>query len=278
MSIFSNIKFKKLLYLLLIVCLFTCLISADCCFAKKKKKGAVEVETLVRDGFHIISKLDMPKTASIKNKVPLVVFMHSIGEDANEWGTYPETVKEKLNVATLRMDFRGHGKSIINKKGKKVYWQYFVTNKEYQKFPYDVIDVLKNIKEQYPEIDTSRVSFVGSSLGANIALMAGSYGTNAKSIVMLSPMLNYKGFDLRLPIVKYGEHPLLFIVSKDDVYPYSSCKELIKFAQGKKMLKVYPTGGTGTDLLKFKPDARTLTTNWIQQSLNTKSTSLKKAK
>ena len=259
-------NFHKILSILMIVFLCVFLFAADASFAKKKKKGAVELDIQVRDGFHIIGLLDVPKKTTVKNKVPLVIFLHSIGEDSTEWGTFPSTVKDQLKVATLSINLRGHGKSILNKNSRKIYWQNF-QDKDFKKFPYDVIDVLKYIKEQYPEIDSSKIAIVGASLGANTALMSGSYGVNAKTIVMLSPMLNYKGFDLRLPIVKYGNRPLLFMVSKKDVYPYKSCIELIKFAQGKKMLKTYPYGGSGVNLIKFQPDAKPLIINWIKASL-----------
>jgi predicted esterase len=259
-------NFQKIFSILLIIFLCAFLFTADTSFAKKKKKGPVEVDIQVRDGFHIIGQLDIPKKTTVKNKVPLVVFLHSIGEDSTEWGAFPSTVKEQLKVATLNVNLRGHGKSILNKNSRKVYWQNF-QDKDFKKFPYDVIDVLKYIKDQYPEIDSSKVALVGSSLGANTALMTASYGVNAKTIIMLSPMLDYKGFDLRLPIVKYGNHPLLFIVSQKDRYPYQSCIELMKFAQGKKMLKSYPYGGSGVNLVKFQPDAKPLIINWIKESL-----------
>jgi predicted esterase len=242
------------------------LFTADASFAKKKKKGPVEVDIQVRDGFHIIGQLDIPKKTTVKNKVPLILFLHSIGADSAEWGTFPASVKDQLHLATLNIDMRGHGKSNLNKNSRKIYWQNF-TNKDYQKFPYDVVDVLKYIKTQYPEIDSSKVAIIGTNLGANTALMSGSYGVNAKTIIMLSPMLQYKGFDLRLPIVKYGNHPLLFMASKKDKYPYQSCLELIKFAQGKKLLKVYPSGGNGVELLKFQSDAKPLIVNWLKENL-----------
>ncbi|MEI8389600.1 MAG: alpha/beta fold hydrolase [bacterium] len=258
-------NFRKIFSILMIVFLCVFLVNTDASFAKKKKKGPVELDIQVRDGFHIIGLLDKPKKTTVKNKVPLVIFLHSIGEDSTEWGTFPSEVKDKLKVATLNVDLRGHGKSILNKNSRKIHWQNF-QDKTFGKFPYDVVDILKYIKDQHPEIDSSRVAIVGASLGANTALMAGSYGVNIKTIIMLSPMLQYKGFDLRLPIVKYGNHPLLFMVSKKDRYPYQSCIELIKFAQGKKLLKSYPFGGSGVNLVKFQPDAKPLITNWINES------------
>ncbi len=259
-------QMRKTLILLIAVVMCIFLFTGDYSFAKKKKKGPIEIDVQVRDGFHIISQLNIPPKTTIKNKVPVVVFLHSIGVDSSEWGNLPVSVKENLKVATLNINMRGHGKSILNKNNKKVYWTYF-SEKSYQKFPYDVIDVLKYLKENYPEIDTSRIVLIGSGLGANISVMVGSSGVNAKTIVMLSPMIKYKGFDIRLPIVKYGKHPLLFMVSKKDTYSYQSCIELMKFAQGKKMLKTYPYGGTGVNLIKFHADAKPFIINWIKDSL-----------
>lgn len=263
-------NFRKILSLLLIVFLCLCLFSADESFAKKKKKGSVEITVPVRDGFNIVGKLDIPHKTTIKNKVPLVVFLHSIGADTTEMGTFPAEISQQMRTATLVIDQRGHGKSILNKKSKKMYWQN-MPDKEYKKLPFDLIDVLKYIKEQYPEIDSSKVAFIGTGLGATTSLMAGSYGANAKTIILISPMLNYKGFDLRLPIVGYGNHPLLFIASKKDKYSYESCVELIKFAQGKKQLKAYPKGGDGAVLIKFQPDAKPLIINWLKEGLLSKS-------
>jgi len=263
-------KNSKKLFLFFIALVFCGLIIfPSTSFAKKKQKGPVEIDVQVRDGFHIVANLDIPKRPDKKTRLPLVIFMHSIGQNTNEWGAFPTEVKDKLNVATLNINLRGHGKSIVNKNSRKVYWQNF-QQKEFEKIPYDIIDVLKYVKDQYPEIETSRTAIVGSGLGANMALISGSNGISVKTIVMLSPMLNYKGYDLRLPIVKYGNHPLLFMVSKQDTYPYKSCLELIKFAQGKKMLKVYPYGGTGVMLLKFQPDAKPLVVNWVKDGLGIK--------
>ena len=249
------------------------LLCTNSVYAKKKKKGPVEINVTTSDGFHIVGQLDIPKDAKVKDKAPLVIFLHSIGRDSTEWGDFPNTVKDKLGVATLTIDLRGHGKSIVNNNGKKFYWQYF-TEKSYKKFPDDVLDVLKYVKKEYPEVDCYKISIVGASLGANTALMAGSYAIkydsmNIKSIIMLSPMLKYKGFDLRLPIVRYGEKPLLFIVSQKDNYAYQSSTELIKFAQGKKLLKVYPSGGNGVYLIKFQKETAPLIMDWIKESLIT---------
>lgn len=264
-------KFIRFIFVVLIAVMCTLLLSVEDSVAKKKKRGPVELDIQVKDGFHLIGQLDIPKKAKVKNKVPLVVFLHSIGNDSTEWGSFPLIVKETVNVATLTLDFRGHGKSIRNGKNKKVYRQYF-SDKSYKKFPDDVLDVLKYIRKEYPEIDCSKIALTGSNLGANMGLMAGSYSIKdesitVKTIIMISPLLKYKGFDLRLPIVRYGKNPLLLLVSKKDNYSYQSCLELVKFAQGKKSVKVYPFGGNGVSLIKFQKEAGILIIDHLKTEL-----------
>jgi len=264
----------KKLGLFILVCIF--LFAVNPAFAAKKKKP-VELEITSYDGFKLGATLDVPNYATIENKAPLVIFLHSICKSQIGWNDFPKEVKVHLDVATLNVDLRGHGKSIRNKNNKRLYWQKLKLS-DFKKMPEDITEVLKYIEKEYPEIDSGNIAIIGSSLGATVGLMAASYETkeNIKTVIMLSPMLEYKGFDLRLPIVKYGNHPLLFIVSEKDKYPYESSQELIKFPQGKKLLKAYPFGGHGEDLLVFQPESRNFIFKWLEASLPHRKIEVKK--
>jgi dienelactone hydrolase len=254
-------KFKALIFA---VCLIFFIVLSNDVFAIEKR-APVEIEFRAYDGFKIYGILNIPDQASINAKAPFVIFLHSICKSHEAWGEFSNEVKSSLNVATLTIDLRGHGKSIRNKKNKFVHWQNFPAS-GYKKMPEDVVDVINFIKNEYPEIDTNNTALVGSSLGATSALIAASYLMNIKTVIMISPMLQYKGFDMRLPIVKYGENPLLFIVSQKDKYPYESSRELMKFAQGRRRLETYPFGGNGEDILKFQPESKKLIINWLRES------------
>ncbi len=243
-------------------------------FAMKKRKP-VEVEIKSFDGFKLVGELNIPNYASIETKAPLVIFLHSICKSHLAWEDFPQEVKDSLNVATLNMDLRGHGKSIIDKDGKDVSWQTMVLA-DYKKMPDDILEVLKYIEKEYPEIDSKKVAIVGAGLGATMGLMAASYKENIiNTVIIFSPMLEYKGFDLRLPIVKYGKHPIFFIVSKKDKYSYNSALELFKFLQGKKKMQAYPYGGNAEDLLKFQPDSAKLVVEWLKENFTNGSIAVK---
>ena len=229
------------------------------------KRNPVDVEIKSYDEFKIVGSLDIPNYASVECKAPLVIFLHSICQDSNIWGEFPKEIKDSLSVATLNLDLRGHGKSVKDKNGKTLHWQ-DLAHPEYKKMPEDIIEVLNYIETEYPEIDSKKIAIVGASLGATVGLMTASFGDKIDTVIMFSPMLEYKGFDLRLPIVKYGKNPLLFLVSKKDAYSYESCQELIKLPQGKKQLEVYPFGGHGEDLLRFQPDSGKLVAKWLRDN------------
>lgn len=231
------------------------------------KRQPVELEIPSYDGFNIHATLDIPDYASPKTKAPVVIFLHSICGSQLSWKEIPEQLKEKLYVATLNVDIRGHGKSTQDKNGKNLHWQN-LTEPDYMKMPEDIIEIINYLEKQYPEINTDEIAIVGSSLGATVGMMAVTYQKKEriKAVIMLSPMLEYKGFDLRLPIVKYGKHPLMLLVSEKDKYSYESCLELIKFGQGLKVLKSYPNGGHGEDLLKFQPESKDLILKWLKEN------------
>lgn len=253
---------KKLCLFILICLIFW----VNPSFAAQKRKP-VELEIPSFDGFKLSATLDVPDGASLKNKVPMVIFLHSICQSQGIWEGFPKEIKDSLSVATLNIDLRGHGKSVKTKKNKGLYWQ-DLQPADYKKMPDDILEPLKFIRKNYPEVDSNNIAIIGASLGATVGTMAASFDhdDSVKTVIMISPMLEYKGFDMRLPIVKYGAHPILILVSKKDRTPYNSSVELIKFAQGRKQLKVFPFGGNSESLLKFQPEAKVLIKNWLEAS------------
>ncbi len=255
---------KKNKFIAVILCLSIVFSIPQSVFALKKRKP-FEVEIPSYDGFKLTGVLDIPDYASIRVKAPLVIFLHSIYKDHRAWEEFPKKIKTFNNVATLNLDLRGHGKSIYTKDGKKLHWQN-MHPEDFKKMPEDILEVLNFIEKDYPELNHKKIAIIGSSLGATMGLMAASYVENVKTMVMFSPMLKYKGFDLRLPIVKYGENPVLFLVSIKDLYPYESSLELMKFPQGAKKLSTFPFGGHGEDLLKFQPDSEKIVMEWLKEN------------
>jgi len=252
-----------------IIAIFTVIIAISfnkaAIYGINKSSGPTVIQYQSSDGFNITGQLDIPNRASVKKRVPLVILLHSLGGSKNDWGTFPQSIKN-LGFATLCLDMRGHGLSIIDRRNKKRYWSNFKV-KEFAKYPVDVNAGIKYIKDNYPEINTSKVALVGADIGANTAIITGSRSKNIKTIVLLTPTISYKGLETRIPMAEYGVHPVLIIVSKSDGFAYKGASDLIKYAQGKKQLKVYPYGGCGISLLKFQPSSKNIILNWLKTNL-----------
>lgn len=256
----KNIKIFCFLLLL-----FTTFCITSNVFSANKTAGKSIIQFDSKDGFKIAGELDIPTGASINKKVPVVIFLHSLGGNKTEWKTLPANIKS-LGTATLALDLRGHGLSILNKTNKKNYWQNF-KNSEFAKYSDDATYAIKYLKENYPEINTQRVAFIGSDVGAVTAIMAAQANkTSVKNLVLISPMSKFKGVDTRIPLLESGKPSVLMLVSENDRFSYLDSTELIKYVQGKKELKVFPFGGSGEDLLKFQPESKTLIINWIKNN------------
>lgn len=241
--------------------------NASCAGKKINKNEPQQFEFSAKDGFKISSKLYLPKGSSAKNKVPPVIFLHSLGESSTSWSKLPETVSKDLKIAAITVDLRGHGKSYKDKNGNRKYWPYF-KQKDFEIMPDDILALFNFLKEEYPEINTNKAVLVGAGFGSSVATIAASKKNSViKSVIMISPENGSKGIDIRLPLINYGNKPVLFIVSQKDIASINSIKELEKCALGEKKLQTYPHGGQGTNLLKLQPDAKKIIEEWIKNNL-----------
>ncbi len=261
-----NLKFNKIVLSTIALSLIFSIFTSDKALAAKKKKANVPeiVEVEAKDGFYLIGELQLTPKASSKNKVPLVILLHSLGRSRSSWGDLPQKIN-KLGAATLNMDLRGHGESVVNGSGKNKYWVNFPRS-EFKKYSTDILSVIDHVKENYPEINYKNIALLGGDIGANAAVMAGSeYNKDISTLVLLSPSLAYKNLNTQIPLVGYGKHPVLMVVSKLDKASYNSSIELIKYAQGYKKLKILNFGGIGVNLLKHNPKAKQEVLNWVEE-------------
>lgn len=250
----------------ILLCCLVAIFSANLNSYSAASKDNAQVQFVSKDGFNLVGIMNIPKSATIKTKVPLVIFLHSLGGSKETWRTFPTQV-EGLNVATFSIDMRGHGQSTMNKSQKKSYWQNY-TNETFAKYPTDIAYAVKYVKDNYPEVDTSKYAIVAANISANAAIIAsGEKLITPKTLILLSPTMSYKGLNSSTPLVNYGTKPVLIIASKSDKFTYSECSSLIKYAQGVKQLQSFPTGGNGEELLLFQPQSKGIIINWLKKYL-----------
>lgn len=253
--------FKKFLIYFLIIFL-SCFIYVDAYGAKSSKIKSLPVEYNTDDGMIMKGNLYIPKS---KEKVPVVVLLHSLGGTQRNWDDLPYKLIDK-GYAVLNLDLRGHGDSIYNRRMQRRYWQNFNSDL-FKKYPRDIILGIDNLNN-YKQLDLSRVALVGSGIGANTAAMVTSAKKyQIKTIVMISPSEKFYGSSILLKLVDYGDKPILAIAGENDRLAVAAVNKIDKIAQGEYKKIIYPKGGSGILLYKNKPEIKTEIINWLDGRL-----------
>lgn len=232
---------------------------------KTKKNKVVKIEYETQDKFLISAKLVYPKT---KEKIyPLVVLLHSIGENSEQWALLPDKLLES-GFAVLKVDLRGHGESIYNIDLNKKYWQN-LSLKAYAKYPNDIDGLLNYIQQEYKNISFSHYAIIGADIGANTAILASQLMKNKPfAIALISPQTKFKGLYIPIALADLPNTNILFVYSKLDNKTVKEVKSLKRFAQAEIKEQIYPAGGTGMVLIKNNKDADYDIVNWCADEFN----------
>ena len=256
-------SFLKKIAFISLALIFTILMLYMPAFAAAKGGLTKNIEIETKDKVLLEGIIELPKSATAKHKVPLVIMLHSLGSRKEVYNSFVEDLRSR-GIASVRFDLRGHGESIGNSvNNRKTYWQQY-SNKTFQKYPDDIITVLDFIKDNFQQVDTNKTAIIAADISANSSILAAN--NKIKTLVLLSPCIDFKGIKTSVKLVDYGNHPILFIVSKKDKFGYYQSSELIKYAQGKKVLKVLDFGGMGDRIIKLNPSAKVVILQWIDEN------------
>ena len=171
-----------------------------------------------------------------------VLLVHMMPAIKESWKDFAGLL-QKNNFKVLAIDLRGHGKSEFGPNGYLSF-----TDAEHQKGIGDVEAGVKFLRENGAE----KISIVGASIGANLALQFANENEIA-SAVLLSPGLNYRGVDISeisMPATKN----IFLVASKDDEYSAESAQKIFGNlpAGENKKIKIYEAAGHGTDMFSEK--------------------------
>jgi pimeloyl-ACP methyl ester carboxylesterase len=118
-----------------------------------------------------------------------------------------------------------------------------------------------------PDLGVTNVGIVGASVGANLAVMAAAADTTIRSVVLLSPGLEYRKVYAEAALKKYGDRPALMIASQEDGYSTRSVRRLQKAGTGIREAHLVNGAGHGTMMLSRQPDLVSVILQWFQRTL-----------
>ena len=217
------------------------------------------------DGFSIKANLEYPKIKG-KNEFCTVVLLHSLGYSSQWWETLPEELIEN-GYAVLKIDLRGHGKSIYNSKLAKLSWMN-MTNSAYAKYPDDVVKVIEYVKsENSQKTFFNNWAIVGADVGASTAiLVADKIAYKPKTLVLLSPAENAKGLYVPVSLANL-QLDILSISGTNDLASIEAEKYLKKFAQATFATYTSEAKSTGVLMLKSDKTLSKIITSWLKEYL-----------
>ena len=182
---------------------------------------------------------------------PAVVLVPMLGRPKEDW----EATAERLaaaNIAALAIDLPSS--SIPAEPRALASWSE------------DVRAALTYL-ESRGDVRTGAFGVAGASLGASLAAAAAGSDPRIRSLVLVSPALDYRGVRIEAAMRQYGSRPALLIASRQDPYAARSARELAKDAPGLRELQWSDLGAHGTALLSREPDLVQALVDWFRRTL-----------
>lgn len=227
-----------------------------------------DIKVVTKDKFNVTATLTYPK---IKNKkdYQTVVLLHSLGYNSQWWEDLPQKFIDK-GYAVLKIDLRGHGKSVYNSKLSSLSWKN-LKKSGFAKYPTDVVAIIEEIKkENNAKHFFNKWAIVGADIGASTGIIAADKLSSPYPdvIVMISPVIETRGLYIPVSIAHLETTDFLAISGTDDTDSAKAAEYLSKFAQNQFI--TYTSDSKSTGMLMIKNDLGLINfiAEWVGEYLN----------
>lgn len=179
--------------------------------------------------------------------VPGIILLHQRGKDKSSWGGFPAKLVS-AGFAVIAIDLRGHGET-QGPNGQVVPLD-SLRDADYQAMLYDV-GAAHAFLAQQKGVDGDRVGIIGASIGANLALLYAAQDRRIRTVVALSPGLDYKSLKPLAAMKGLDKRPLFLLASKGDKASLDCIHTLEQAAvkEAPVSLREFDGNAHGTDLL-----------------------------
>ena len=199
------------------------------------------------DGVLLVGSYYKPRIGT-SISTPSVILLHMLGMDRSTWDKFAQKLTQN-GYAVLSVDLRGHGES-IKQANHTISYQSFMP-KNFKNMTLDVKAAKKYLIEGR-KANPNQISIIGASIGANLALNYAASDHSIKSVILLSPGLNYRGISTLDAIMKY-KNPIYIVTTEDDSESAKDSKILCEKITCAENLKIFEnTNVHGTDMLSDK--------------------------
>ncbi|MCH8741585.1 alpha/beta fold hydrolase [Patescibacteria group bacterium] len=194
--------------------------------------------------------------------ISTVLLLHMMPAVKESWGEFAEKLVE-AGFQALAIDLRGHGESTSASDGRQLNFNRF-GDKEHQDSILDVEMAREWLKKR--GVSGKNIFIGGASIGANLALQYLAEHPEVQAAFLLSPGLDYHGIKTNLLMEKLTEKQQVFLsAAKDDAYSAQTVSSLNEIGKSLKVLKLYDSGGHGTNMFATHPELMEEIINWLNR-------------
>lgn len=194
-----------------------------------------------------------------RRPAPAVILLHMLNRSRDEWRAVANRLAD-AGMHALAIDFRGHGDSGSGQPTD-------TGRLELSRFVLDVRAARVFLLSLEGLVDASAIGVAGASVGANVGLLEAADDEMVRSLVLLSPSLNYQSLRAEPAMRQYDERPALFVAGSDDPYALRSMKALAAVGNGIREMRTVEQGGHGTTMLVREPDLAGVVVDWFLRTL-----------
>ncbi len=229
-----------------IICIFFIILLLAGCTEQPTEKDPNEFIITTADEVNITAVYSETNQAT-----QAVLLLHMLGKDKNDYNNLSLYLQQN-SFSVLAIDFRGHGNSDLD------YTKF--TDEDWQNLVVDVeagVDFLES--KGY-----KRIAIVGASIGANAGFKQAVQDTRIDSLVLLSAGESYQGINIT-GIALYYDRPVLIVAAMDDKEAAVAATRIYNALENPYIdLKMYPTGGHGTEMLQNQEGLAATIVTWLQ--------------
>ena len=204
------------------------------------------------DGVTIAGTLYLPGRPG-----PGIVLVHALSRSREDWNAVASRLADAGFVA-LTIDLRGHGASGPLPEGTSLD---------------DLTPMMADVKAARAYLATrreavpGRVGLAGASIGANLSILLAAGDPAIRSLVLLSPGIDFRGLRPEAAMKKYGDRPALLVASQEDNYAMNSARRLAATGAGVREFRVLNGAGHGTLMMARQSDLASSLVDWFRRTL-----------
>lgn len=180
---------------------------------------------------------------------PAVILLHMLKRTRTDWDSIAKWLQRE-GYTVIALDSRGHGQSTGN-------WEKF-TEADFNKMKLDIMAVKSVLENQ--GADVKKLTLIGASIGANTAFNYAATDPDVRTVVLLSPGLDYRGVnivDTRLT------KPFLVVASLDDQFSAQTAENIAANNPTAEVL-MYEDAGHGTNMF-IRKDLAPKILDWLKK-------------